>query len=259
MIHFPTDSFAHQPTNKPKFQINQLTLTIPSGLTVLKNITLTIPVGQITCLIGPSGSGKSTLLRCLNRLLEPPTNTIFLDETDITQREVLALRRQVGMVFQQAALFEGTVADNIAYGPSLFQQTISAERLTDLLRMVNLPPDIATKSAQTLSGGQAQRVSLARTLANEPEVLLLDEPTSALDPAATRHIEKSVQTLRDKFGLTVVWVSHAIEQVQRIADYVGLLVDGDIVETGVPEHLFSGEHSHLTEAFVYGNLASQQD
>lgn len=249
----------HAPNHTPKFQISQLTLTVPTGATVLQNISLTIPVGQITCLIGPSGSGKSTLLRCLNRLLEPPTNTIFLDEIDITQLEVLPLRRQVGMVFQQAALFEGTVTDNIAYGPGLCQQIVSTERLADLLRMVNLSPDIATKSAQALSGGQAQRVSLARTLANNPEVLLLDEPTSALDPAATRHVEKSVQQLRDQLGLTVVWVSHSIEQVQRVADYVGLLVDGKIVETGLPDHLFSGEHPHLTEAFGHGKLASQQE
>jgi ABC-type phosphate transport system ATPase subunit len=176
-----------------------------------------------------------------------------LDGDDLTTLDVLALRRRVGMLFQTAALFEGTVASNVAYGPRLRNQELSPERIGTLLEMAGLEPDLVDKPAGELSGGQAQRAALARTLANEPEVLLLDEPTSALDPAATRRVEETILHLRDTLGLTVVWVSHAIEQVERTADEVMLLVDGRIVETGSPEHLLKSGH-HLTEEFARGEF-----
>lgn len=244
----------HRIDASPKFCLQSLTLQVPNGGTILHNVSLNIPAGKIMSLIGPSGSGKSTLLRCLNRLWEPPAGTVMLEGEEITTLDVLALRRRVGMLLQHATLFEGTAADNVAYGPNLSQQTLSAERIAELLGMVGLEASIARQSADTLSGGQAQRVSLARTLANKPEVLLLDEPTSALDPAATLKIEETITRLRDELGLTVVWVSHAVEQVARTADYVALLVDGRIVETGQPDHLLSGVHHHLTAEFSQGKL-----
>lgn len=237
-----------------KITVKNLTLSLRDGLPILRNVSLEVAAGRITSLIGPSGSGKSTLLRCLNRLWEPPPGTIFLDGADITTLDVLALRRRVGMLFQSAALFEGTIADNIGYGPKLGGRSLSPERITTLLEMAGLEPALASNPADQLSGGQAQRVALARTLANEPEVLLLDEPTSALDPAATRHVEETILHLRDQLKLTVVWVSHAIEQVERTADEVILLVKGEVVETGSVEHLLSGVHHHLTEDFAEGKL-----
>lgn len=238
----------------PKIAIKNLNLSLRNGAAILHDISLEIPAGKVTSLIGPSGSGKSTFLRCLNRLWEPPPGAIFLDEQDITSLDVLALRRRVGMLFQNAALFEGTVARNVAYGPSLHGQTLSPGRIAELLEMAGLEASLAQKPAGELSGGQAQRVALARALANEPEVLLLDEPTSALDPAATYHVEETILRLRDALGLTVVWVSHAIEQVERTADVVVLLVNGAVVETGTPEHLLSGVHHHLTGDFAAGKL-----
>ena len=237
-----------------KLSIEHLNLTLNNATPILIDISLKIPTGQVTSLIGPSGSGKSTLLRCLNRLWEPPSGTIFLDTADITGLDVIKLRQRVGMLFQSAALFEGTVADNVAYGPNLHGQQLSAGRIAELLEMAGLPANLTQKPAAELSGGQAQRVALARTLANKPEVLLLDEPTSALDPAATRHVEETVLHLRDTLGLTVVWVSHAIEQVERTADRLVLLVGGKVVETGTPDHLLSGAHRHLTEDFARGKL-----
>ncbi len=237
-----------------KLNIEHLNLTLNTATPILIDISLEIPAGQVTSLIGPSGSGKSTLLRCLNRLWEPPAGTIFLDGADITILDVIKLRQRVGMLFQSAALFEGTVADNVSYGPNLHGQQLSACRIAELLEMAGLPANLAQKPASELSGGQAQRVALARALANKPEVLLLDEPTSALDPAATRHVEETVLHLRDTLGLTVVWVSHAIEQVERTADRSVLLVGGKVVETGTPEHLLSGVHRHLTEDFARGKL-----
>ena len=237
-----------------KITVERLSLALSGRNSILKDVSLQIPAGQIISLIGPSGSGKSTLLRCLNRLWEPGPGTVRLDGQDITTLNVLDLRRRVGMLFQSAALFEGTVADNVGYGPGLCNRTLPAKRLDELLTMAGLPPDIAQEPATQLSGGQMQRVALARALANEPEVLLLDEPTSALDPAATRRVEETILHLRNTLGLTVVWVSHSIEQVKRTADTLVLLVDGQVLESGTPAHLLSGVHPHLTEDFAKGYL-----
>lgn len=242
----------------PKISLKNLNLRLGSSQPILHDVSLEIPTGQITSLIGPSGSGKSSLLRCLNRLWEPPPGTVFLEGTDITTLDVLTLRRRVGMLFQSAALFEGTIAANVAYGPGLQGHELPAQRIGELLEMAGLEAKLAQKPANELSGGQAQRVALARTLANEPEVLLLDEPTSALDPAATRHVEETILRLRDTLGLTVVWVSHAIEQVARTADRLVLLVEGSVAEVGTPKHLLSSAHHHLTEDFAEGKLESRQ-
>jgi ABC-type methionine transport system ATPase subunit len=237
-----------------KFIIQQLSLKRPNGITILHDISLEIPAGSITAVIGPSGSGKSSLLRCLNRLWEPPPGSIFIDGRDITAMDVLLLRRRVGMLFQTPALFEGTVADNIAYGPGLQGRRLASQEVAELLQMASLDAGLAEKPVDQLSGGQAQRVSLARTLANQPDVLLLDEPTSALDPAATRKIESTIRNLRDTLNLTVLWVSHAFEQVERTADRIVLLVDGRVAETGDAGHLLSGVHHHLIDDFAAGKL-----
>ena len=237
-----------------KFSIQHMNLELPGGAALLHDISLEIPSGDVTAVIGPSGSGKSSLLRCLNRLWEPPSGSVFLDGDDVTAVDVLRLRRRVGMLFQSAALFEGTVADNIAYGPALAGKHLTSDQTAELLQMAGLDAAMADQPAHQLSGGQAQRVALARALANRPEVLLLDEPTSALDPAATRKVEDTLLRLRDNFGLTVVWVSHAFPQVERTANRIVLLVEGRVVETGDAQHLLSGIHHHLIDDFAAGKL-----
>jgi ABC-type methionine transport system ATPase subunit len=241
-----TESFA-------KISVQNLTLRLDNEATVLREVTLAIEEGSITSVVGPSGSGKSSLLRCLNRLWEPPAGTVFFDGRDITTLDVLALRRRVGMLFQSANLFDGTVADNVGYGPGLEGRSLTAGRIDELLQMAGLNPRFAGEMAANLSGGEAQRASLARALANEPEVLLMDEPTSALDPAATLHVEQTIRDLQNMMELTVVWVTHDIEQVRRVADSAALLIEGRIVETGTPDHLMSSEH-HLMQRFAAGNL-----
>jgi len=240
---------------KPKFEIRNLSLT-RTGQRVLSEVSLHVVAGEIACLLGPSGSGKSSLLRCLNRLTEPPPGSIFLDGEDITTLEVTALRRSVGMVFQRAALFPGTVAENLAYGPRLQKNLLSKTELAELLSLADLDPEIANRPADSLSGGQAQRVALARTLANHPGVLLLDEPTSALDPGAVRHIEEAVLRLRQTLDLTVLWVTHNMEEARRVADRVYLLMEGRVVDEGKPEHLLRPGSQHLTAAFAAGELTS---
>jgi len=226
----------------PKMSVRNLQRKSEEGRSLLSGVSVDIWKGTVVGVIGPSGSGKSTFLRALNRLWEPPADSVFLDYHDITKLDVLALRRRVGMLFQTPALFEGTVGDNIKYGPALRGKKLSEEEVTKYLGFADLDSSLASRSASSLSVGQAQRVALARTLANEPEVLLLDEPTSALDPISTQHIEESIGKLKRGKGMTIIMVSHSVKQIQRVADVVFLLVDGQIVETLKPDQLSSANH-----------------
>jgi ABC-type phosphate transport system ATPase subunit len=240
---------------KAIIEVKNLTFTRNGGI-VLRDINLTVYHTETVCLLGPSGGGKSSLLRCINRLLEPSPKTVFIDGTDITEVDVLALRRRVGMILQPPAIFPGSVADNVNFGPRLRGTTLTPEHIVELLDKAGLNPDKASQPADALSGGESQRVAIARALANEPKVLLLDEPTSALDPAATRHVEATICELRKQLGLTVLWVSHDVEQAKRVADRIYLLVDGRVVDEGVPEHLFRDDSEHLAMAFAKGWLGS---
>jgi len=246
-----------QLNGRPHFAIQNLSLS-RQGKLVLQEISCHVASGEIVGLLGPSGSGKSSLLRCLNRLTPPPPQTIFLEGQDITGLDVLRLRRQVGMVFQRVALFPGTVADNIAYGPGLRGETVSSAEIERLLALADLPPELAGRDSQELSGGQAQRVALARSLATSPSAMLLDEPTSALDPAATRNVEATLLKLRQSLGLTILWVTHDPEQARRVADRVYLLVDGRIADEGEPEELLRADSQHLTALFAAGELGGRQ-
>lgn len=212
------------------------------GQTVLHGVSMRVEEGQIFMLVGPSGSGKSSLLRCLNRLEEPAPDTVFLRGEDITTLDVIALRRRVGMVFQHPVMFPGTVAENIAFGPSLRGESLTPKRIGALLDMVSLDAGFAQKPARELSGGQAQRVAIARALANEPDVLLLDEPTSALDPIATHAVEGTLCALRKQLAITMVWVSHMVEQARRVGDCVLLLDEGRALLSGRVDEVFDAEN-----------------
>ncbi|KAK2646178.1 hypothetical protein Ddye_021373 [Dipteronia dyeriana] len=225
-----------------RFRIRDLTKVSDAGAPILKGIDMDIPKGVILGIVGPSGSGKSTVLRALNRLWEPPSGTVFYDDRDILDLDVLSLRRKVGMLFQIPVLFEGTVADNIRYGPQLRGKKLTDNEVHNLLSLADLDSSFFNKTGGEISVGQAQRVALARTLANEPEVLLLDEPTSSLDPISTENIEEVIMKLKKKRGMTIVMVSHSIKQIQRIADVVCLLVDGTIVEVLKPDKLSEAKH-----------------
>ncbi len=194
---------------------------------ILHDLNLEIPAGQITVVIGPSGSGKSSLLRLLNRLDIASSGTVSFQGVDVTGIEPRTLRRDVGMVFQRPTVFDGTCAENLRVG----DPDLTDAGLVTLFERVGLDPELIQRDARTLSGGEAQRLCLARTLATTPSVLLLDEPTSALDSDSVHVIEHFVRSFVDDGG-TAVWVSHDRAQVKRMADHLVQVVDGTIADSG---------------------------
>jgi putative ABC transport system ATP-binding protein len=195
---------------------------------LVRDISVQVRKGEVLAVVGPSGAGKSSFLRLLNRLDEPTGGTVLLDGKDyraITPRE---LRRRVGMVMQMAYLFPGTAAVNIAFGPRQRGETLPQQAIEALLDRVALR-GYYDHDVTTLSGGEAQRVSFARTLANSPEVLLLDEPTSALDEATARGIEELVLDVIRERQMTCVIVTHNKQQAARIADRTMYLEGGKLV------------------------------
>ena len=213
---------------------------------VLKGVNLTIPAG-IFVIVGPSGSGKSTLLRLLNRLISPVKGRIFYDDKPIESYPVRELRRRVGMVFQKPILFDGTVADNLRFA----EENLTDEQIEELLTKVGLPPEYASRDGTQLSVGEAQRVCLARTLASNPDVLLLDEPTSALDPTATRTVEQLLISLSARVSL--VWVTHQMEQAVRLATKGAMLYKGKIHWQGNTADLKDAQ-DEIVRRFVNGEL-----
>lgn len=191
----------------------------------LDDVNLVLPAGGITAITGPSGSGKSTLLRCANRLVAPDRGTVAYLGRDLAQLDVLRHRREVGMVFQRPVTLGGTVLDNLRVA----EPSVTEPEAAELLEHVALTPEFLGRDADELSGGEAQRVGLARTLATKPHVVLADEPTASLDEAASRELEDLMRRLVDEFGVDVLLVSHSAEQVQRIADRVIGLDAGRIV------------------------------
>ncbi len=202
-------------------------------VSVVTDISLDVYHGEMLGIVGVSGSGKSSLLRLLNRLDEPTSGTVFLDGQDYRQFSPRELRRRVGMVTQRPFLFPGNVAGNIRFGPLQRGEVVADEDIARLLERVGLPGFTAREVAN-LSGGEQQRVSLARALANRPEILLLDEPTSALDEQAKMGVEQLICSLVKDTSLTCVMVTHEREQARRMCDRVALLEAGRLIQYGKP-------------------------
>lgn len=207
------------------FELGDVTAT-RAGRVVFDGLRADLAEGA-TGIVGPSGVGKSTLLRLLNRLADPTAGTIRYRGRDLREYDVLELRREVGLVPQLPALLEGTVADNVLYGPRLAKQDAD---VAGSLRLAGLDPAFEPRRADALSVGEQQRVMLARTLALQPSVLLLDEPTSALDDTTKAAIEGTLRDLRERLGLSFVLVTHDLDQAARLADRVLVLESGALRE-----------------------------
>jgi putative ABC transport system ATP-binding protein len=207
-----------------------------SGKILVAGATFDVRGGETLAIVGPSGSGKTSLLRLLNRLDEPTSGTVFLNGADYRQLVPRDLRRRVGMVTQRPYLFPGTVAQNLRFGPRQRGEELPDDQVDELLSGVGLV-GYAARNVANLSGGEAQRVSFARTLANAPEVLLLDEPTSALDDDAKAEVEGLMQQIVRERGLTCVLVTHDTAQAARLAKRALLLEAGRIVRDGPLEEV----------------------
>lgn len=246
-----------------KITINSINLFY-DDFQALKNINLCLPAQNITAFIGPSGCGKSTLLKSINRMNEliPDCRIegeIWLDNKNVyTEYDVNILRKKVGMVFQKPNLFPMSIYDNIAYGPRTHGVTKKAALeeivVTSLQRAAvwEESRDRLNKNALGLSGGQQQRLCIARTLAVNPEVLLMDEPTSALDPVSTAKIEDLLIELKKQY--TIVIVTHNMQQAMRISDNTAFFLLGEVIEYNTTDKLFSIPQDKRTEDYITGRF-----
>ncbi|NMM65618.1 phosphate ABC transporter ATP-binding protein [Clostridium sp. P21] len=230
----------------------------------LKKINLDVEKNAVTALIGPSGCGKSTFLRTLNRMndliesVKIEGEVLFEDKNIYKDYDVIDLRKRVGMVFQKPNPFPMSIYDNIVYGPKIHGVKDKGkldELVENSLRGAVLWDEVKdrlNKSALGLSGGQQQRLCIARTLAVEPEVLLMDEPTSALDPISTLKIEELMDELKKKY--TIIIVTHNMQQAGRISDYTAFFLNGEIVESGKTESIFYKPQDKRTEDYITGRF-----
>jgi phosphate transport system ATP-binding protein len=249
-----------------KFSIHNLSFFY-GDFQALRDITLDIPANEITVIFGPSHAGKSTLLRCLNRLNDLLENVrlrvegrVLLDGQDIYRpgMDVTELRRRVGMVFALPIPLPLTIRQNVTYGPLMSGQKNPArldelvERCLKQAAIWDEVKDRLDEPAMRLSGGQQQRLCIARSLALEPEVILLDNPTSGLDPLSTAKVEASLQVLKASY--TVVLVPHSVQQAARVADLAVFLLNGELVEAGPGDVLFTSPREQRTEDYVTGRF-----
>lgn len=247
----------------PKFTVKDLSLYY-GDFKALNNINMEIPEKQIVAFIGPSGCGKSTFLKTINRMNDlidsvRVEGNIFLDDTDIySDIDVIKLRQRVGMVFQQPNPFPMSIYDNVAYGPRIHgikKKSHLDEIVERSLRHAAIWDEVKDrlkKNALGMSGGQQQRICIARALAVEPEVILMDEPTSALDPISTLKIEDLAVELKKKY--TIVIVTHNMQQASRISDKTAFFLTGDVIEYGDTEQIFNNPREKKTEEYITGRF-----
>lgn len=207
---------------------------------IVDDVTVEVRNGEILVVVGPSGAGKSSFLRLLNRLDEPTSGTVRIEGADYRQIAPRDLRRRVGMVTQTAYLFPGTIAGNLRFGPEQHGIELPEATIDALLIQVGLAGR-AGEDVAHLSGGEAQRVSVARALATSPAILLLDEPTSALDAEAKDGIEKLILTVQKQNGLTCVMVSHDLAQAARVADRIMVMKNGRLDKIGPASEVIHAE------------------
>ncbi len=250
---------------QPKISIQNLFFTYGDGTEALKNISINIYDNEIFVLFGPARSGKSTLLRLLNRLSDLIENarhqgTILFNGKDIFERgtDVTDLRRRISMVFAIPTPLPGTIRDNLTYGlrmAGIRDQVTLEMRVERSLKQAALWDEVKDRldrSASALSGGQKQRLCLARSLALEPEVVVLDNPTSGLDPLSTGIVEESLHELKQRY--TIIMVPHSVQQAARVASRAAFLLDGELIEVDRAGKLFANPQNQRTEDYITGRF-----
>ena len=248
-----------------KIVITDLSLQYADGTESLRNVNMDIRENAITVLFGPAGGGKSTLLRCLNRLndltdVKTVAGRILLDGEDILDAKIdtIALRRKIGMVFARPVVLPMSIRQNVTYGLEMagekrkFKLDEAVERSLKLAAIWDEVKDRLDDPAIALSGGQQQRLCLARSLAQQPEVILLDEPTSGLDPISTGKVEAALQELKKEY--TIILVPHSVQQAARTADHAAFFLQGELVEYGDGSEIFTNPQEQRTEDYVTGRF-----
>ncbi|MBO0958842.1 phosphate ABC transporter ATP-binding protein [Neobacillus sp. MM2021_6] len=218
---------------------------------ILEEITGSFPEGKITTLVGPSGAGKTTLLKLCNGLLSPDSGEIFIKDQNIDSYNPVKLRRYVGMALQSAPMVSGSVFKNLALPMELQGKQLAEDEARELLVQVGLDATFLHRNSKELSGGQRQKVSIARTLVNRPRIILLDEITSSLDPASQKEIEALIVKINRKFNTTIIWITHNLEQALTIGEYTWVMMDGKVIETG-ESRLLDAPVNEKVKRFVKG-------
>lgn len=223
---------------------------------IIKNLSLKIEKGKITVLIGSSGCGKTTTLKMINKLILPTSGKIYIDGEDISQKDTIKLRRNIGYVIQQTGLFPHmTVKENIeliAKIENIDKNKINA-RTRELMKIINLDYEIfSERYPLELSGGQQQRVGVARAFALDPGIILMDEPFSAVDPISRRQLQDELIAIQKKFEKTIVFVTHDIQEAVKIADKICLLNNGEIMQYDTPKNIIKNPKNDFVRKFING-------
>src|SRR6185295_14904037 len=245
-----TDRLTIPTTAASAFTLNRVR-QLKEGLTILEDVELDLPAGEIIALVGPSGAGKTSLIRLLNRLDDPVSGEISYRERPITEYPVPELRRKVGFVFQAPVMFHGTVRDNLDVALELGgeKKDEADDRVAATMDLVELDRKLLHRDGDGLSGGEKQRVNIARALLTSPEVLLMDEPTSALDPETADRLMDTIHRLSREQRLTIVMVTHRLSEARRTSDRVIVMERGRIIENGRTIDIFNGVTNPRVRAF----------
>ncbi len=241
-------------------RLDEVRKLYPNGTMAVRDLSLEVPDGELAVLVGPSGCGKTTILRMINRLIEPTSGRIFLDDDDVTRVDPVHLRRRIGYVIQQIGLFpHQTIGHNVATVPRLlgWDHTRVAARVDELLVLVGLDPDeYRDRYPGQLSGGQQQRVGVARALAADPPVLLMDEPFGAIDPVTRARLQDEFMRLQSELRKTIVFVTHDIDEAVKLGDRIAILnVGGTLEQYDTPAAILAAPATEFVDGFVGGDRA----
>jgi osmoprotectant transport system ATP-binding protein len=232
------------------------------GTQAIKDFSLLVPSSRTLTLVGSSGSGKTTLLRMVNRMVDPTSGRVLIDEEDIRRRDPVALRRSIGYVLQNGGLLpHRTVAENIATVPVLngVPRRRARQDALGLLERVGMDASLADRYPHELSGGQQQRVGVARALASDPNILLMDEPFGAVDPIVRRELQDELLRLQETLGKTILFVTHDIDEALRLGDEVVVLREGGVIaQQGTPQEILSNPANEFVREFVGVDRADRQ-
>lgn len=220
---------------------------------IINDVTGFFPQGKITTLVGPSGAGKTTLFRLCNGLISQDTGEIIIDGKDINQYEPTELRRTVGLALQSATMLSGSVYQNLSMPLTLKGEKLPEEQAINLLMDVGLGAEYLQRNVKDLSGGQRQKVSIARTLVNKPKILLLDEITSSLDRVSQQDVEELIKKINTKFEVTIIWITHNLQQAISIGNYTWVMMSGKLMESG-ESTLLSNPQNDSVKRFVQGEI-----